>query len=62
MITRNLTPKDGNAAWFDDGDDDDDDSDKKFDNMKFHGVTKNYERVRDQYHYTGKYSSTVFAI
>ena len=30
--------------------------DEEFDGMRFHSVAKNYERVSDHCHYTGKYN------
>ena len=40
----------------------DNDDDEEFNGIKFHGVSKNYGRVRDHCYYTGKYIGTAHSI
>ena len=35
---------------------------KEFSAVRFHGVSKNYKRVYDHFHYTGKYRGTAHSI
>lgn len=52
----------GDAAGLDDVDDVDDYDDDESDGIRFHGIKKNYKRVPNHCHYTGKHRAAAHII